>query len=46
MLHVSAPKTRRVEPGVLLDLVVIGNIADDANDLLLEFCGHHSIAGG
>ena len=38
MLHVSAPKKRRVEPGALLDLVVIGNIADEAvNDLLLGF---------
>ena len=38
MLHVSAPKKRRVEPGALLDLVVIGKIADeDVNDLLLGF---------
>ena len=38
MLHVSAPEKRRVEPGALLDLVVIGKIADeDANDLLLGF---------
>ena len=36
MLHVSAPTKRRVEPGALLDLVVIGKIADeDVNDLLL-----------
>ena len=36
MLHVSAPKKRRVEPGALLNLVVIGKIADEAvNDLLL-----------
>ena len=35
MLHVSAPKKRRVEPGALFDLVVIGKIADeDVNDLL------------
>ena len=38
MLHVSAPEKRRVESGALLDLVVIGNIADeDVNDLLLGF---------
>ena len=38
MLHVSAPKKRRVEPGALLDLVVIGKIADeDVYDLLLGF---------
>ena len=38
MLHVSAPKKRRVEPGALLDLVVIGKIPDeDVNDLLLGF---------
>ena len=38
MLHVSAPKKRRVEPEALLDLVVIGKIADeDVNDLLLGF---------
>ena len=38
MLHVSVPKKRRVEPGALLDLVVIGTIADeDVNDLLLGF---------
>ena len=38
MLHASAPKKRRVEPGALLDLVVIGKIADeDVNDLLLGF---------
>ena len=37
-LHVSAPKKRRVDPGALLDLVVIGKIADeDVNDLLLGF---------
>ena len=36
MLHVSAPERRRVEPGALLDLVVVGKIADeDINDLLL-----------
>ena len=38
MLHVSAPRKRRVEPGALLDLVVIGNIADeDVDDVLLGF---------
>ena len=38
MLRVSVPKKRRVEPGALLDLVVIGKIADeDVNDLLLGF---------
>ena len=38
MLYISAPKKRRVEPGALLDLVVIGKIADeDVNDLLLGF---------
>ena len=38
MLHVSASKKRRVEPWPLLDLVVIGKIADeDVNDLLLGF---------
>ena len=38
MLHVLAPEKRRVEPGALLDLVVVGNIADeDMNDLLLGF---------
>ena len=38
MLHVSAPKKRRVEPGAPLDLVVVGKIADeDVNDLLLGF---------
>ena len=38
MFHVSAPKKRRVESGALLDLVVIGKIADeDVNDLLLDF---------
>ena len=38
MLHVSAPKKRRVESVALLDLVVIGKIADeDVNDLLLGF---------
>ena len=38
MLHVSAPKKGRVEPGALLDLVVIGKIAvEDVNDLLLGF---------
>ena len=36
MLHVSAPEKRRVEPGALLDLVVIGKTADeDVNDLQL-----------
>ena len=36
MPHVPAPKKRRVKPGALLDLVVIGKIADeDVNDLLL-----------
>ena len=38
MLHVSASEKRRVEPGVLLDLVVAGKIADeDVNDPLLGF---------
>ena len=38
MLHVLAPEKRRVKPGALLDLVVIGKIADeDANDLPLGF---------
>ena len=38
MLHVSAPKKRRVEPGALFDLVVIGKIADeDVKDLFLGF---------
>ena len=38
MLHVPAPEKRRVEPGALLDLVVIGKIADeDVSDLLLGF---------
>ena len=38
MLHVSAPKKRRAEPGAFFDLVVIGKIADeDVNDLLLGF---------
>ena len=38
MLHVSAPKKTRVEPGALLDLLVMGKIADeDINDLPLGF---------
>ena len=38
ILHVSAPKKRRVEPGALLDLVGIGKTADeDVNDQLLGF---------
>ena len=38
MLHVVAPEKRRVEPGALLDLVVVEKIADeDMNDLLLVF---------
>ena len=38
MLHVLAPEKRRVKPGALLDLVVIGKIADeDVNDLPLGF---------
>ena len=38
MLHVLAPEKRRVKPGTLLDLVVIGKIADeDVNDLRLGF---------
>ena len=38
MLHVLAPEKRRVTPGALLDLVVIGNIVDeDVNDLPLGF---------
>ena len=37
MLHVLAPEKRRVEPGALLDLVVIGKIVDEDNDLLLGF---------
>ena len=38
MLHVLAPEKRRVKPGALLDVVVVGKIADeDMNDLLLGF---------
>ena len=38
MLHVLAPEKRRVEPGALLNLVVVGKVADeDMNDLLLGF---------
>ena len=38
MLHVLAPEKRRVKPGALLDLEVIGKIADeDVNDLALGF---------
>ena len=38
MLHVLAPEKRRVEPGALLDPVVVGKIVDeDMNDLLLGF---------
>ena len=38
MLHVLAPEKKRVKPGALLDLVVIGKIADeDVNDLPLGF---------
>ena len=38
MLHVLAPEKRRVEPGALLDLVVVGKVADgDVNDLMLGF---------
>ena len=38
MLHVLAPEKRRVEPGALLYLAVVGKIADeDMNDLLLGF---------
>ena len=38
MLHVLAPEKSRVKPGALLDLVVIGKIADkDVNDLPLGF---------
>ena len=38
MLHVLAPGKSRVKPGALLDLVVIGKIADkDVNDLPLGF---------
>ena len=38
MLHVLAPEKRGVEPAALLDLVVVGKIADeDMNDLLLGF---------
>ena len=38
MLHVLAPERRRVQPGVLLDLVVIGKITDkDVDDLLFGF---------
>ena len=38
MFHILTPKKRRVEPGALLDLVVIGEITDeDVNDLLLGF---------
>ena len=40
MLHVLAPEKRRVEPGALLDLRVVGKVADeDMNDLLLGFVG-------
>ena len=38
MLHVLAPEKRRVEPGALLYLVVVGEVADEnMNDLLLGF---------
>ena len=38
MLHVLALEKRRVKPGALLDLVVIGKIADeDVNDLFFGF---------
>ena len=38
MLHVLTPEQRRVEPGALLDLVVVGKVADeDINDLPLGF---------
>ena len=38
MLHVLAPERRRVKPGALLDLVVIGKIVNkDVTDLLLGF---------
>ena len=38
MPHVLAPEKRRVEPRALLDLVMVGKIADeDTNDLLLGF---------
>ena len=38
MLHVLAPEKMRVEPRALLDLVVVGKVADeDMNDLLLGF---------
>ena len=47
MLHVSAPKKGRVEPGALLDLVVIGKIADeDVNDVLLGFVDINRSQGG
>ena len=47
MLHVLAPEKRRVEPGVLLDLVVVGKIADeDMDDLLLGFVGIHRSQAG
>ena len=40
MLHVLAPEKRTVKSGALLDLKVIGKIADeDANDLPLGFVG-------
>ena len=38
MLHVLAPEKRRVEPGALLDLTVVGKIVDEGmNNLLLGF---------
>ena len=41
MLHVLAPEKRKIKPGALLDLVVVGKVADeDMNDLLLGFCEH------
>ena len=40
MLHVLAPEKRRVEPGAILDLIVVGKVSDeDMNDLLLGFVG-------
>ena len=38
MLHVLAPERRKVQPGALLNLVVVGKVAnEDINDLPLGF---------
>ena len=38
MLHVLAPERRKVQPGALLSLVVVGKVAnEDINDLPLGF---------